>query len=116
MLHTHSKLAAWAALSLAAAAAQADPVAVRVLQAQGEAQIDGAPARPGSTLAAQALRTGADGHLQVRTVDGALVDLPPSSRLAFGAAHRQLTRSFAKSTWSRRSPLGSKKINAASPE
>ena len=88
MLHTHSKLAAWAVLSLAAAAAQAEAVALRVLQAQGEVQIDGAPARPGSTLAAQALRTGADGHLQVRTADGALVDLPPSSSLEFGTAHR----------------------------
>lgn len=69
-----------ALLACSSATALAQGVEARVVQALGDAQIDGQPARLGQSVGAALLSTGAGGRLQLRTAGGALVALPPSSQ------------------------------------
>jgi tetratricopeptide (TPR) repeat protein len=67
----------WATCSLAASG--------RVVLAHNEALIEQAgqwqPAQSGSDIAAEALRTGISGRLQLRLADGTLIALPPNSEV-----------------------------------
>lgn len=75
---------------LLAAAVQAQPAAGfswTIVQARGEASVDGKPAVAGQPVAAGAtLRTGAGGQLQLAGSDGSLLQLPPRSELAWPQA------------------------------
>lgn len=64
--------------------ASAQALEGRVVQTQGDALIDSAPARPGMAVRAATVRTGASGRVQIRMADGSLVALPPSSEIRLG--------------------------------
>jgi tetratricopeptide (TPR) repeat protein len=80
-----------AALLLGAAAAQAQPLDVRVVHAQGDVRIDGAPARAGMAAAGTRVQTGPEGRVQLRSSGGALIALPPASELRIAADRNALT-------------------------
>lgn len=69
-------------------ALSADPAAAqaRLVQVQGEVQLDGRPAVAGTELMTGALRTGADGAAQLRFADGTLLMLGASSQVALPQA------------------------------
>lgn len=102
---------ALAAVALAAAciatAGRAQTAIGRIVQADGQVTLNGQPARPGAVVGEATLRTGPDGHLQLRTEGGALVALPPGSLAvikasvpnAIGLASGGLRLSTAGSEW-----------------
>jgi len=91
----HHRLAAplaAALLALAAGAAHAQALAGRVLQAQGDVRIDGAPARAGQAFKAATIATAVDGRVQLRMADGTVLALAPASQISLSAGDaRQLT-------------------------
>jgi TolB-like protein len=73
------------ALTAAAATAQAAMPAAQLLQAQGEVLINGSAPAGNAVARLLSVRTGADGRVQFRTGDGAVIALPPASQIEFGA-------------------------------
>jgi TolB-like protein len=72
-------------MALAVAGAQAATPAAQLLQVQGEVRINGSAAAGPAVPRLQSVQTGADGRVQMRTGDGAVIALPPSSQVEFGA-------------------------------
>ena len=64
------------------------PVVAHVVQAVGQAQLDGQPVRNGAPVrAGQWLSTGPDGHLYLQTTDQGFIILRPGSRLWLAHYH-----------------------------
>jgi TolB-like protein len=72
-------------LALATAAAQAATPAAQLLQVQGDVRVNGSASNGPAVPRLQSVQTGADGRVQLRTADGAVIALPPSSQVEFGA-------------------------------
>lgn len=63
----------------------------RIVQAQGDVRIDGRAVKAGEALAGQAVVTGVDGRVQLRTAEGTLIALTPGSEIRLaGGTSRQL--------------------------
>lgn len=74
------------------ACSSAHAIEGRLLQAQGDVRIDGAPARAGATVNGATLSTGVDGRAQLRLADGTVIALAPASQIKLpGSDTRQLS-------------------------
>lgn len=65
----------------AQAPALAQGAETRIVQAQGDVRVNGAPAQTGPLPAGATVQTGVDGRVQMRTAAGALLALPAGSEL-----------------------------------
>lgn len=81
-----------ASLLVATGTAHAQAPEGRLLQAEGDVRIDGAPARAGQVFKAATVTTAVDGRAQLRMADGTVIALAPASQLSLSPGEaRQLT-------------------------